>query len=277
MSIPSLACAAVVSVAFLATCGSDSDGPALTASSGANPPGFTSQDGNGETQDTLGLVLLDEDFEGNDFRRWSGLAPASDPHWHGTGDGGAHIGSGYITTERAHSGQHAWKALVDPSLAPVPRPNKTSLEIWANTRDTQELTISAWYFIPLEYPAVNAQIMQIKAAGSGSSHKPVGIRIQRDRELIVRSGILDKIVYRTGVKAPLGRWFNLRGRFVIADSGVVEVWLDGRKIALVDTDTKDNDHAYAGVGNYVASSDYPVTCYLYIDDVRVTTPPPTGR
>ena len=101
--------------------------------------------------------------------------------------------------------------------------------------------------------------------------KPVGFRVRRgDKELYVRSGILDTILYRTGVKAPLGRWFNLTGRFVIADSGLVEMWLDGQKIASIRTDTKDNDHAYPGVGNYIDSIDYPVTCHIYIDDVKVT-------
>ncbi|MGH7549469.1 MAG: hypothetical protein ACREK3_01805, partial [Gemmatimonadota bacterium] len=85
-----------------------------------------------------------------------------------------------------------------------------------------------------------------------------------------RSGILDKVIYKTGVQVPVGRWFNLQGRFVISDSGLVEMWLDGQKIASVKTDTKDNDGAYPGVGNYVSDADYPVTCHIFIDDVVVS-------
>ena len=136
-----------------------------------------------------------------------------------------------------------------------------------------EFYISAWYFIPIDYAAVNAQLMQIKAAGSGPSHAPVGFRIdRRDKELYVRSGILNTVLYRTGVKAPVGRWFNLTGRFVIADSGLVEMWLDGQKIASVRTDTKDNDHAYPGVGNYIDDDPAICPCQIYIDDVKITVP-----
>ena len=231
----------------------------------------TEEDDDIETE--IGVIFQD-DFEDNHFRQWSGLAPAGDPRWDGMGDGGAHIGDGYITDERAHSGRFAWKALVDPNVESRRLAYKSSLERWKGM-GALEFYISAWYFIPTDYPAVDTQLMQIKAAGSGPSHKPVGFRVRRgDKELYVRSGILDTILYRTGVKAPLGRWFNLTGRFVIADSGLVEMWLDGQKIASIRTDTKDNDHAYPGVGNYIDDIDYPVTCHIYVDDVKVTTSPP---
>ena len=218
-------------------------------------------------------VLFQDDFESNHFGQWSGLAPAGDPRWNGSGDGGAHLGDGYITDEQARSGRLAWKALVDPTQTSAGKANKSGLTRWKGM-GVQEFYVSAWYLIPSDYPAVGAQLMQIKSGGSGASYKPVGFRIRRqDKELYIRSEILGRVLYRTGVKAPLGRWFNLTGRFVIADSGLVEMWLDGQKIASVQTDTKDNDFAYPGVGNYIDQSDL-VRCYIYIDDVKVTTPLP---
>ena len=218
-------------------------------------------------------VLFQDGFEDNHFQQWSGLAPAGDPHWNGMGDGGAHIGDGYITDEQAHSGRLSWKALVDPTRSSYGPADKSSLERWKSMKGISDFYISAWYFIPTDYPAVWSNIMQIKAAGSGPSRKPVALAITKSRELIVYSGILDTTVLRSGVFLPMGQWFNLSGRFVIANSGLVEVFLDGHKVAAVRTDTKDNDYAYPGVGNYI-DADYYTMCYIYIDDVKVTTSPP---
>lgn len=218
-----------------------------------------------------GQVLFQDDFETNQFRHWSGLAPAGDPLWSGVGAGGAHIGDGYITDEQAHSGRLAWKALVDPTKYSYGKADKSSLERWQGMRGIEEFYVSAWYFIPTDYPAVASNIMQIKASGP-DSYKPVALYLRRDRTFAVYSGILGRNVLATKTMLPVGRWFNLTGRFVIADYGLVEAWLDGQKIASVRTDTKDSQDAYFGVGNYI--SDYPITSYLYIDDVRVTAPAP---
>lgn len=218
--------------------------------------------------DPTGSIFADG-FERGDFTTWSGAALIGDPSWNGSGSGGAHIGNGYITNERVRSGKLAWKALVNPTADAYGKENKSSLERWKGM-GALEFHISAWYFIPTDYPAVWSNIMQIKATGSGWSHKPVAIALRRDRTLAVFSGILNKNVLTTATKLPVGRWFNLKGRFLIDNNGLVEVWLDGNKIASVRTDTKDNDFAYPGVGNYVAGSDYQVTSHIYIDDVEVT-------
>lgn len=215
-------------------------------------------------------IIFEDDFEDNHFGQWSGLAPASDPQWDGMGAGGAHIGDGYITDEQAHSGRLAWKALVDVTIDSHGKPNKSSLERWNGMEGVSEFYISAWYFIPTDYPAVASNIMQIKA--STPSLKPVAIFLRRNRTLSVYNGILGKNVLTTRTTFPLGRWFNLTGRFVIADNGLVEVWIDDQKLGSVSTDTKDSTYAYPGVGNYVAEPDHPLTSHIYLDDVRVATP-----
>ena len=242
----------------------------IVSSSTSDPGDDTTapDSGDGGTDDPTWNILFADDFERGDFKVWSGAAKDGDPYWNGSGDGGAHLGDGFITSEMTHSGKLAWKALVDPAQTSAGKANKSGLTRWKGM-GAQEFQISAWYFIPSDYPAVGAQLMQIKSGGSGSSNQPVGIRIKKDKELLIRNAILGSTIYRTGVKAPLGRWFNLTGRFVIADSGLVELWLDGKKIASVRTDTKDNDFAYPGVGNYINDSDL-VKCHMYIDDVKVT-------
>jgi hypothetical protein len=218
-------------------------------------------------------VLFADDFERADFRVWSGLASLGDPLWDGMGDGGAHIGDGYITKEWSRSGGFSWKALVDPSInysyGSSKTPTKSSVERWRGMTGVKEFYITASYFIPSDYPAASTNIMQIKAAGSGSSHKPVAFHMRRDRTFAIYSRILGKNVLVTNTKLPLGRWFTLTGRFVVADDGLAEAWLDGQKIASVRTDTKDNDYAYPGVGNYIDTVD-AVRCHIYIDDVKVS-------
>lgn len=220
-----------------------------------------------------GNIIFADDFERADFRVWSGMALIGDAQWDGIGDGGAHIGDGFITREFSRSGGYSWKALVDPNISysygSSKTPTKSSVERWRGMTGIREFYITASYFIPTDYPAVSSNIMQIKAFGSGSSHKPVAFHMRRDRTFAIYSRILGKNVLVTSTKLPLGRWFTLTGRFVVADDGLAEAWLDGTKIASVRTDTKDNDYAYPGVGNYIDTSD-PIKCHIYIDDVKVT-------
>ena len=218
---------------------------------------------------TTGSIIFQDDFENGDFTVWSTSAPAGDSQWDGMGQGGAHIGDGFVTNEKALSGRLAWKALVDPTILSYGPTSKSSLERWKGM-GSLDFNISAWYFIPTDYPAVWSNVMQIKAAGTGPSRRPVAVAISRSREVLIYSGILRTTVFRSGVNVPLGQWFNLTGRFVIADSGLVEVFLNGKKIAAVRTDTKDNDYAYPGVGNYI-DADGAVRCHIYIDDVKVTS------
>lgn len=218
----------------------------------------------------VGRVLFEDGFESGDFTRWTPLAEPGNPAWSGGGEGGRVIGPGRIVTEVAHTGTHSYRAQLDPTDPAFGKENKVGLERTDGTERVMDWFLSAWYLVPTSFPAINTLLMQAKAGGSGPSHQPVSIRMAKDRRLVFHSQILDKLLLQTGAVVPFGRWFNLTMHVIVADNGLFEAWLDGRLIGSVRTDTKDNEHAYPGVANYVAASDWPVKCHLYIDDVRVT-------
>jgi len=252
--------------------------PVHVAGSGSAPPpptGGGSSGGNGASPvaaANAGTVIFQDDFDRGDFRRWSGDAPAGDPYWEGAGDGGAHTGDGYITSENAHSGL-AWKALVDPSKPNLRgKENMSKLEHWGSTEGIFNFWVSAWYYMPSNYPDVWTNLMQIKQTmGSTAPNKPLAVIAHgRDGKLLLYGDGYGQIA-GSGVAMPRGRWCNITTHFVTAHNGRVEVYLDGRQIMKASYDTIENaPYMFFGVGNYISPD--AVFSHIFIDDVRVTKP-----
>ncbi|MGH2541816.1 MAG: heparin lyase I family protein, partial [Ardenticatenaceae bacterium] len=203
-------------------------------------------------------------------------APLGDPHATAIGEGGAHIGEGWITQEIAHGGVYSWRAQVDPST-PQPESHwpagKSSLERWRITHGERDFTVSAWYYFPTDYPSdVWSLLMQIKEA-QNPRNPPAVIAINRDRELLLYNGLTNSNVKVSSTVVPVGRWVQIKTRFVINhNNGRVTTWLDGQLVfdvsginTLGHSTTRD---VYFGVGNYLSGN--IVRSHVYIDDIWVT-------
>jgi hypothetical protein len=248
-----------------------------------------------------GPLLFDEDFEANNFRKWSGAAPLDDPNWNGQGQGGAVHGSGGIVTGFSRRGQRCYKMEVDPAKKgtyfSTPSGSKSGCANWWKFRSVPEGWCSiARYFLPNDWPDVNSLIWQSKSSGAGNvspdgaGQAPFSIQLMggtNARFLRLGSSIGDlngkALAHFKGFRMPKGNWFELAVRLVHGKwpkNGHIDAWVvvDGKATKVFDLDapTTDGDYGYLSINNYVVGKlDWIVAegktkCHIFVDDIRVT-------
>ena len=258
---------ALLVLPLLSFCGDAGEGPLSPTVTHLTPAGGVAPS---PVPAANGAVLLEDGFESGDFVLWSGKARHGDPCWEGRGGDGAHVGDGCISSELVHTGALAWRSTVDPNEPNVLGPeHKSQLQRHKTTKGVFDFWISAWYYIPTDYPQVRTNLLQIKKAGdSGDKHPLAAIVHDKKRQFILRA-YESVTMAKSGVRVPYGRWFNLTAHFITAQEGQVEVFLDGTRIMQASYDTiEDAAYAYFGMGNYTTSKATP--SHFYMDDVRVT-------
>jgi hypothetical protein len=234
----------------------------------------------GEPSDASGLgnqpkVLFTSGFESAD----------AGSEWYPGGDGGNQTGGGFVTRERARTGEFSWKAYNDPRL---PSPDNISAKLLRWRLDFRQAYYTAWFYWPPDYTVAGhgagyANIFQWKQRrpSPGGSYDPTWVvavmgsqQFPGEDELVVHDWHNEKVI-RTGASVPKGRWAQLQafmraGRF----DGAVTVYLDGRQIfsathvnTLGTPADRSIPYTMWGIGNY---SDAGIGKAVYFDDVTVT-------
>ena len=211
-----------------------------------------------------------------------------------TDNGGNHTGGGYVTGETSRTGQYCWKAYNNPAL---PSPDNISAKLLRWRFDYQEAYYSAWYFWPIDYlvSGVDGEYVNIfQWKERASPYDPTWIvavknsyQFPGEDEIVVHD-YHGGTIFRSGVKLPKGRWFQLEAFLKTGRTdGQLIVWLDGKQIfAFNNINTSGNTSNVTGflmwgVGNYGGAA---LGKYIYVDDASVsdsrstsqpTIPPPT--
>jgi hypothetical protein len=192
-------------------------------------------------------------------------------------EGGGEFDSGTATTtastDYAHSGRYSLKRTIT-----TPPESGTRMFRWLEPHTYNDLTYSAWYYLPQRYRVTNYwNIFQWKSKNSSGQVDPffvlnVGNRGDGSMYLYLYNWQQRQTFTQTVKNIPVGQWFNITARYVCApdNTGHVTFWQDGAQlfdVPNVQTRYSNGDCQWS-TDNYSDGLN-PSPAVIYTDDAQI--------